>query len=79
MSDQDKEVIFKRKPGRPRKTTPGPRYDRLAVYLEPELAAAIDAEVTRLKLRSKSEFLRQAAVEFLRRQEKRRARQDGEG
>ena len=78
MSDTE-QGSFKRKPGRPKKLKPGPHLERMAVYLPAEIIAAIDAEVERQQLKSKSDAIRRAIVDWLRRAEKRRVRAAGDG
>lgn len=61
--------------GRPRRRSPaGSRLVHVGVYLEPAAVEALDTEVERQGLPSRSDAARRYCLEGLRRQEKRRNR-----
>jgi len=61
-----------RSPGRPRKRNPrGPQYDKVSVFLPPDLVSALDAATEAEGLDSRSEVIRQARRSYLKRAEKR--------
>ena len=74
MSDLERP---KHKGGRPRKPQGPKRFQQVNTHLEIETMAALDEEAIRQRIQSRSEAIRIAVHEWLRRAEKRRLRQAG--
>ena len=63
---------IRRPSGRPKKRCPrGPQYDKVSVFLPPELVMALDAATEAAGLDSRSEVIRQAYRHYLKRAERR--------
>jgi hypothetical protein len=68
-------VLTRRGPGRPKKKRPqGRQFHQITVLLPPDLVATLDAQAEAEGLDSRSDLIRRACGEYLRRREKRRAR-----
>jgi Arc/MetJ-type ribon-helix-helix transcriptional regulator len=68
------------KPGRPRKPTlTGPQFQQVTIALEPATIAAVEEEARRRGISSRSDAIRRAVHEWLRRAEKRRTRPAANG
>jgi metal-responsive CopG/Arc/MetJ family transcriptional regulator len=73
------EATLIRRPGRPRKRSPkGRQYRQITVHLDRPLIEATDAQADTEGLDSRSALVRKALRDYLRRAEKRAAR-EGEG
>ena len=66
------EIKTERPTGRPPKRNPrGAQYDKVSVFLPPDLISALDAATEAEGMDSRSEVIRQACRSYLKRAEKR--------
>jgi len=64
--------VIERRLGRPKKRSPrGPQYDKVSVFLPPDLVTALDAVTDAQGMDSRSAVIRLACRSYLKRAEKR--------
>lgn len=77
MNGPEQTDTIPEKPRRGRPSRPAPAsagYVHVAAYLPPAIVKALDEEASAAGLPSRSEVIRRACVDYLRRRERRRAR-----